>query len=588
MIQRECMELIYCALKSCSSIQTNKGCFIFLNILLELDLDQFEMECRNSIDLTSWISIHENRVLNTTVNKAVIYEGIYVAERKEEIIGKLEKMIQKDTQFALKKFMNRFSGIIFRPLKQENSEVEQVAAFIYWLLSYYYPSLNANIITKSYLILSQEICISKGTFNEILFDLTRPKSIKDNLLLEKYQNMNQSDWNPDFVFHQQNHLMKKSIKSGVWDKKLRYYKDKRYKKNILQALAVLLKIYFESLHCHLENNLKIQNKLYELSNFSEHAKNSSHQKIENYDDLALVLYECVESYIKECNREKEKSLRIEFCEKDFEMEGQVKRDSAADWEEFKHKIKPYGLENFDRYLILKKFAETNCYAAEELGDILYFGKVYTVPGNRTCVVKRDFKLAQHYYLIAANADPPLGVAAWSLGYMLTHKNYSKISKEDAELWGEKFFLIAKECRVSAAYHDLAKIATDRAKRLYKEEKKITSQIYHYYEQAVRMLYEAGTGGWSYSWINIGNMIEKDPIFQQMQDDFLKKNPDFVRIFSPLQLYQKAAEYENSEALFECGRIYEENGDLKEAYRYYQHSADLKYERAIQKLEDFPK
>ena len=95
--------------------------------------------------------------------------------------------------------------------------------------------------------------------------------------------------------------------------------------------------------------------------------------------------------------------------------------------EFNEKI-CFGNETLDRFNALERFAEKNCYAAEELATIYYFGKEFQY-GTGSIYVERDYSKAIYYYeLSIKNSNPPIKSACWSLGQTLESLKYE--SKEE--------------------------------------------------------------------------------------------------------------------------------------------------------------
>ena len=79
--------------------------------------------------------------------------------------------------------------------------------------------------------------------------------------------------------------------------------------------------------------------------------------------------------------------------------------------------------------MIKRFAPTNCYAAEELADIYYWGRTFVVRRDDYYDVESDYEKAAEWYQKAIeNSNPPLQSACWSLGYTLRNIRY----KTDAE------------------------------------------------------------------------------------------------------------------------------------------------------------
>lgn len=62
---------------------------------------------------------------------------------------------------------------------------------------------------------------------------------------------------------------------------------------------------------------------------------------------------------------------------------------------------------------IKKYANKNSLAANELGNLYFYGETFIFGGNNKYILNPDYQKAISYYKMSIyNSNPPLPVACW--------------------------------------------------------------------------------------------------------------------------------------------------------------------------------
>lgn len=557
MTKRDCVKLLYDSIKSSSSLKYNKDCYILIAVLPSMPYESFNTELTKATNLSELTKLHYVEITDKEVSKPNIFTKIFTPDNKKILLNKLSLIFHKENLFNYKNFFHLIHKYFkYIPAVELTDDSIKAADCIFEILTYFYQSIDADLLTKTYLCLSKAVPISQNDFCMIMFKLTEKRTRINYNLEYEYKNINTHKWHA-INFKNFQHL--EISQKGIWKKDFNTYTNKKERNSVIKSLTVLLKSYFEN-HGYSIENSKIKDSLRQLNNYSNFAREKCNGTIESYRDLAVTLYECILKHIQSKSIENETA---DFCKDSSEF-----RNTGKELEKYVNCIDVYGRENYDRFLVLSKNADTNAYAANELGDIYYFGKIFKLSGNKKIIISKDYSKAKEYYEKALTAKPYIGSAAYSLGYMYLKHLFEDCNENNSIKLAEKYFITAKDAGIFAASHNLAEIKIKKAKRIYQKQKKITASIYTYYEDAIRMLVESAENGWIYSWNLLGLIFENDEVFNLIKNEFMSKNPTYINSSSPLDFYQRAAEYGNPWALLKCGKINEENGNIEDALKYY--------------------
>mgnify|MGYP002868689306 FL=1 len=104
---------------------------------------------------------------------------------------------------------------------------------------------------------------------------------------------------------------------------------------------------------------------------------------------------------------------------DFDEEiSKASTTELKQFNEFRKYVDCFGDETLERIHALEKYAPNNCYAADELGNTFFFGKIVYF-GRGQYYIERDYKKSVDCYRMAIrNSNPPLQSSCWSLGQAL--------------------------------------------------------------------------------------------------------------------------------------------------------------------------
>lgn len=177
----------------------------------------------------------------------------------------------------------------------------------------------------------------------------------------------------------------------------------------------------------------------------------------------------------------------------------------------------FGNRNIDRFFALRRLADTNAVAANELACVYYYGAEYL------CVdegegsdgwfrVERDYELAARYFQKAAAWDPPVTSACWSLGHMALNRKIAGLDGEEADRLAETYFQYAADQDFTAAHNSLGLLEQKRGDRLLERLPRLTEQeraeMLAHYRRALELWDRAGQAGWPYGHINVAEFLSR--------------------------------------------------------------------------------
>ena len=216
------------------------------------------------------------------------------------------------------------------------------------------------------------------------------------------------------------------------------------------------------------------------------------------------------------------------------------------YEEYTKILGGFGSHSYDRYNMLVRFAPTNCYAADELGDIYYWGRSFVVRQNDYFEIESDYEKAAVWYQKAIeNSNPPLQSACWSLSYTLTNIRYaSEKEREAAEKKAVEYLRLAGE--YPPAYNRIAYYIFRDAQLLYDEKGEDDDSyedILLQFSTAIRLADRAGKMHWFYGNNQIASFLMKNEKNKRLLSDLRKR----LKLHVPLDIEAQlsyAASYHN--------------------------------------------
>ncbi len=255
-------------------------------------------------------------------------------------------------------------------------------------------------------------------------------------------------------------------------------------------------------------------------------------------------------------------------------------DYATQLNIFQFYIDAFGQKTLDRFNMLCKYASTNFFAANELGNLYFYGETLIFGSNNEYIIKPDYKKAIYYYnLSISNSNPPYPVACWSLGYILqagycVEDNSSETAIEKAKYY---FTLAGK---YPPAICNLAKIILSETTKCLKSLTYDT--IIEQYTLALNMANEAANYDWFYGHNIIANFLINHEYETSLLND-IKARIDFPQHFDAISQLKMSCEYKNPWALHALGIEYLKNKDLELAKEYLLLACEVNYNKAYYSL-----
>lgn len=261
---------------------------------------------------------------------------------------------------------------------------------------------------------------------------------------------------------------------------------------------------------------------------------------------------------------------------------------------FQKSIDCYGADSFDHYKALIRYAETNCYAAERVGLMYYWGKKFYISKTNVYEIVPDREKAIQYFQQAVKlSNPPIQSACWSLAYTIEYIGYdTEKEAEHARLPADKFY---QKCG------DYPPALASRALRLQSiaesEYNKKTISYLKYVEKiagALNLFHQSGDAGWVFGYNNIAIFLfshNDEQLFNDLRDKvnfelhdvwyYLETSADMGNLWAMKKLaerYLKTGDYEKSKEWLTKGIEY---GYAKAYYLMALHfSKDDKEQRKL--------
>ncbi|MBR0093047.1 MAG: SEL1-like repeat protein [Lachnospiraceae bacterium] len=256
--------------------------------------------------------------------------------------------------------------------------------------------------------------------------------------------------------------------------------------------------------------------------------------------------------------------------------------------EFQKLVGGFGSHSYDRLNMIKRFAPTNCYAAEELADIYYWGRTFVVRRDDYYDVESDYEKAVEWYQKAIeNSNPPLQSACWSLGYTLTNIRYKTDTERKAAVQKAlSYFHLAGE--YPPAFGRIANHLFDEAELDYKErphDESSYEDILLKFMAAVRLADRAGKMHWFYGNNRIAVFLMAHEHDTRLLSDLKKRLTLHVPLDIEAQL-SYAASYHNPWATRRLAIRYMEQKRKKEAKELLLQAMESNYNAAYYEMARF--
>ncbi len=253
--------------------------------------------------------------------------------------------------------------------------------------------------------------------------------------------------------------------------------------------------------------------------------------------------------------------------------------------EFQQYVNGYGSDSYDRYNMLLKFAPTNCYAADELATMYYWGKTYWLSDNNYFELEQSYEKAAEWYVKAIeNSHPPLQSSCWSLSYALTNiRCETEEERALAEKKAIEYLQLAGE--YPAAYNRIAFFLFRDAEALYKAWDGDPSRYEDILVQllsAIRLADRAGAMHWFYGNNQIASFLIRHEKDGRLLSDLSKRLALHVPFDAEAQLMHSVS-YHNPWALKHLAIYYIDHGRKTEAKSLLLEAMDANYNAAYYEM-----
>ncbi len=302
----------------------------------------------------------------------------------------------------------------------------------------------------------------------------------------------------------------------------------------------------------------------------------------NPEVMAQIIYETVRAHL------------FRIVDSSFPKESPVMQiDEAAQRQEWELVVNSHGSRNMDRFLDLKRLADTNVFAAEELGTQYYYGAEYIVTNegdgsDGIYRVPQDYRMAVRYFQYAADCVPHSLSASWSMGYMLLNGFFPELSEEESSRQAVHYLKICQEAEYAPAINGLGNLEKRRGDRLLEKTERTQQEqreMLEHFAAALRYFDRSSRKGWVYAYSNLGAFFENERYLEQvlpfLGEDFGFDGPRDARYY-----WMEAAKKDNTWALDQVARIDFARGDYLSAKNMWERAAALHYPDGYRKLAEY--
>lgn len=301
--------------------------------------------------------------------------------------------------------------------------------------------------------------------------------------------------------------------------------------------------------------------------------------------LANIIYEVVLSHFQQF-QEHFHSIETRKNVRKIDIEQQQR-------EYFNH-VDCYGTRNIDRFFALKRYADTNIFAANELACVYYYGADFFSRNEGSgndgrYLVDADATLAARYFMLAAQTDPPYASACWSLGYMILNMKFPDITEEEAPDLAETYFHIAAKAQYEPAFNSLGQVLQIKADKLLHRLSELTpkqrEEMFSLYIAALRNFDRAGGNGWAYGHNSVAAFFAsktyQEHVIPHILTELNLKGPTDVR-----ERYLLAAQMDNLWAIDQAALLDIDQKRYEEAHALWEKAARFHYSDASLHLAQF--
>jgi len=313
---------------------------------------------------------------------------------------------------------------------------------------------------------------------------------------------------------------------------------------------------------------------------SEYSQLLNQNNIWKMDTLSLSKV-IVDIIVEQVNLQK--IIKMSRIQDTFTISNRCKkvRDNRVQYDEYIKYVDGYGSDSYDRLNLLNKYAKTNCYAANELATVYYWGKSYWIRDNNYYELEQNYKKAIEWFVRSVElSDPPLQSSCWSISYTLDNMRYeSDKEKRIAEEKSKNYLKMAGD--YPAAYNAIAKYYFRDAEIIYKgkeQETEDSNTAVDMFTEAVRLADRAGSMDWFYGNNQIAVFLETHKNDAKLIDCIRSR----LKLNVPLDIEAQlkySASYNSPWALKHLALFYIRKGDKKEGLKFLKKAMAINYSAA---------
>lgn len=253
--------------------------------------------------------------------------------------------------------------------------------------------------------------------------------------------------------------------------------------------------------------------------------------------------------------------------------------STEQWDIYTSHIAIFGRKTIDRFHILKKYANENFYAANDLASIYFYGETFVFEGgtNFYHVVPDYKKSAEYLTLCINNSSPAYPPACWFMGYLIYtgylsdyEKSYSKFALAE--------YYFEKAGDYAPAYNSLAQMYLKEAETIYNATHSLSDQLLAKFVTAIEYADKASHLGWLYGHNVIAFFISR----YENDTKLLSAIAQRATLITPFDYEQQllaSSKYKNPWGLHNLAVFYISKGDKKKALPPLLQATELNYHRA---------
>lgn len=214
----------------------------------------------------------------------------------------------------------------------------------------------------------------------------------------------------------------------------------------------------------------------------------------------------------------------------------------------------YDRTTMDWFHVCEKYADKNCVAATELGNLYFSGAKFRAGEIFILDIEPDYKKAAELYKSAIEmTEEPYAPACWNMGYMLSERYATQDNvREDINKLALEYFNKAGE--YAPAYNSKARMILKDTDEKYAQGKINYKEAVTRYAEGLQLAYQASEWNWFYGNNIIANFILMNRSREDKRDliSDIEKITDFPEGLNAEFFLTKSAEYKNPWALYMLG------------------------------------